>query len=77
MQEFGTDGGDYHRLYYEARKPSEDGADTGELPSTFDFCCGLLVPLYAARATEVVLFGREGATLGTASEVRQQNLAMF
>jgi len=36
---------------------------------TFDFCCGLLVPLYAARATEVVLYGREGATLSTAQEV--------
>ena len=38
---------------------------------TFDFCCGLLVPLYAARATEVMLFGAEGATLATANEVRQ------
>jgi len=36
---------------------------------TFDFCCGLLVPLYAARATEVMLFGTEGATLATANEV--------
>ncbi len=35
----------------------------------FALCCGLLIPLYAARATEEVFFGRQGVTLGTAPEV--------
>lgn len=34
------------------------------------FCMqGLLVPLYAARATEEVLYGKRGVTLSTAKEV--------
>lgn len=35
----------------------------------FELCCGLLVPLYAARATEEVFYGKQGVTLGTAQEV--------
>ena len=36
----------------------------------FALCCGLLIPLYAARATEEVFYGRQGVTLGTAPEVK-------
>lgn len=35
----------------------------------FAFCASLLVPLYAARATEEVLYGRRAATLSTAPEI--------
>ena len=69
LQEYGTEGDQWHRLFYEADKVDDPRAGRGPM-STFDFCCGLLVPLYAARATELILFGREGATLATAKEVR-------
>lgn len=35
----------------------------------FAFCARLLVPLYAGRATEEVLYGRRQATLATAPEI--------
>jgi ATP-dependent Zn protease len=35
----------------------------------FELCARMLVPLYASRAAEVVLYGREGATLMTAPDV--------
>lgn len=43
----------------------------------FALCCGLLIPLYAARATEEVFYGRQGVTLGTAQEVRNLKTTMF
>ena len=75
LQEFGTEGDDWHRLFYEADKPDDPRAGRGPM-GTFDFCCGLLVPLYAARATEVMLFGQEGATLATANEARPRWLGL-
>lgn len=63
------EGDEWHHLFYASDKP-DDVRAVGGVMGTFDFCCGLLVPLYAARATEVVLYGREGATLSTAREVR-------
>ena len=70
------EGDQWHRLFYEADKPGDVRARQGPL-STFDFIAGLLVPLYAARATEVVLYGREGATLSTAQEVSARHTLAY
>lgn len=52
-------------LSYTARK-----AD-GKLMGSFDFSCRLIVPLYAARCLEEVLYGPDGMTLSTSSEVAE------
>lgn len=36
---------------------------------TFELCTGLMIPLFAGRVTEKVMFGPESVTLGTAKEV--------
>ena len=36
---------------------------------SYEFLKGLLVPMYAARATEEVLYGKRGVTLSTAKEI--------
>ena len=36
----------------------------------YEMLCGLLVPLYAARAAEEAYYGRRAVTLSTAKEVR-------
>ncbi|DBB13646.1 TPA: hypothetical protein ACH3X3_000668 [Trebouxia sp. C0006] len=65
-QDFGKDGGDWHKLAF---SPKTNAAVQKEPQGDFALCCGLLIPLYAARATEEVFFGRQGVTLGTAPEV--------
>ena len=35
----------------------------------YEMLCGLIVPLYVARVTEEVLYGRRGVTLQTSKEV--------
>jgi hypothetical protein len=35
----------------------------------FSFCVGLVVPMYAARAAEEVVYGRGGTTLSTAADI--------
>ena len=37
----------------------------------FEFCCQLLVPLFAGRVTEEVLYGRGGASLMTSGDLSQ------
>jgi len=66
VQDFGKDGGDWHKLAF---SPKTNAAVQKEPQGDFALCCGLLIPLYAARATEEVFFGRQGVTLGTAPEV--------
>lgn len=66
LQEFGRDGGQWHQL---AHSPKVNAAVQTEPQGDFALCCGLLIPLYAARATEEVFYGRQGVTLGTAHEV--------
>ncbi len=64
-QETGQHDSQWHQLYYSARR-----AD-GRLLGSFDFCCRVLVPLYAARALEEALYGEAGLTLSTSSEARR------
>ena len=71
MQEFGESGGSFFDL---SRRSV--GGENQELLSQFDLMCGLLVPLYSARATEEVFYGRQGITLGTAPEVRCLNFSL-
>ena len=66
VQEFGKDGGQWHQLAY-SRKTN--AAVQTEPQGDFALCCGMLIPLYAARATEEVFYGPQGVTLGTAQEV--------
>ena len=66
LQDFGKDGGEWHQL---AHSPKTNAAVQREPQGDFALCCGLLIPLYAARATEEVFYGRQGVTLGTAPEV--------
>lgn len=42
--------------------------DTGPM-GDYEIMCAMLVPMYAARATEVVFYGDRGATLSTAPDV--------
>ncbi|KAK9817951.1 hypothetical protein WJX72_004798 [[Myrmecia] bisecta] len=65
-QEFGEEGDDWHRV---AAARKVNAAVQEEPQSTFELLCGLLVPLYAARATEEVFYGRRGVSLSTAGEV--------
>ncbi|KAL3137049.1 hypothetical protein ABBQ32_006634 [Trebouxia sp. C0010 RCD-2024] len=65
-QEFGKDGGQWHQLAYSAKT---NAAVQTEPQGDFALCCGMLIPLYAARATEEVFYGPQGVTLGTAQEV--------
>ena len=66
VQEFGKDGGQWHQL---AHSPKVNAAVQTEPQGDFALCCGMLIPLYAARATEEVFYGPQGVTLGTAKEV--------
>ena len=36
----------------------------------YELMCAMLIPMYAARATEEAFFGPRGVTLATASDVR-------
>ncbi len=62
-QEAGAHGNQQHELFYAARDAQ------GRPLGTFDYLARLLVPLCAARAAEEVLYGPDGTTLSTASEV--------
>ncbi|KAK9806474.1 hypothetical protein WJX73_000984 [Symbiochloris irregularis] len=42
--------------------------DTGPL-GDYEIMCAMLVPMYAARATEIVFYGERGATLSTAPDI--------
>ena len=66
VQEFGRSGGQWHSLAYSQKT---NAAVQSEPQGDFELCCGLLIPLYAARATEEVFYGKQGVTLGTAQEV--------
>ena len=66
QQEFGRSGGQWHSLAYSQKT---NAAVQTEPQGDFELCCGLLIPLYAARATEEVFYGKRGVTLGTAQEV--------
>lgn len=73
-QEFGRNGDQWHRLYAgmppgSAEAPKVNAVDLTEPLAPYEMMCGLLVPLYAPRAAEEVLFGRRGVTLQTAREV--------
>ena len=75
MQEFGRNGDQWHRLYAgmppgSSEAPRVNAVDVSEPLAPYEMMCGLLVPLYAPRAAEEVLFGRRGVTLQTAREVR-------
>lgn len=77
-QEFGKFGDQWHQLNHSPTKVNAVAPMSGEPLTTFELCCGLLVPLYAARATEEVLFGKQGVTLGTSKEVsRAGDLARY
>lgn len=54
------------RLLY---RPGTQWANKRTQLGDFAFAVQLMVPLYAARATEEVMFGRERATLSTAPEI--------
>jgi hypothetical protein len=69
-------GDQWHRLY--AGMPDGSGVHVNavnldEPLAPYEMLCGLLVPLYAARAAEEVLYGRRGVTLQTAREVRARS----
>ena len=73
MQEFGKHGDQWHQLY--AGMPGKavtkiNAVELKEPLAPYEMLCGLLVPLYAARATEEVFYGRRGVTLQTSREVR-------
>lgn len=67
-QEAGRFGNQWHQL--NATTHRVNAVDPAEKPlSVFERCCGLLVPLYAARATEEVFYGKEGVTTSTSTEL--------
>ncbi len=67
-QEAGRFGNQWHTL--NAATTRINAVDPPETPlSVFERCCGLLVPLYAARATEEVFYGKEGVTTSTSTEL--------
>jgi len=66
-QEYGRDGDQWHALSYGTRLANAE-APHGPIPA-YDFLKGLLVPMYAARATEVALYGKEGATLASVPSI--------
>jgi len=73
-QETGRDGDEWHKLAYGMTQIN--AVEPQDPPGSYEFLKGLLVPLYAARATEEVLYGKRGVTLSTAHEVsRAGNLA--
>ncbi|KAL4436128.1 hypothetical protein ABPG77_005576 [Micractinium sp. CCAP 211/92] len=66
-QEFGKDGGMWHQL---ATPGAAANAVELDRPlSQLEVACGLLAPLYAARACEEVLFGPQAVSLSTSKEV--------
>lgn len=72
VQEFGKHGDQWHRMYagMPGKSPTKVNAmELREPLAPYEMLCGLLVPLYAARATEEVLYGRRGVTLQTSREV--------
>ena len=59
------------RLYPEEGKTLKVNAvEIEEPPSLLELCAGMLMPQYAARATEEALYGRRGVTITTAKGVR-------
>lgn len=67
-QEYGQAGDQYHELYSGSRRIN--AVPEGEPLAPYEMLCGLLVPLYTARAAEEVFYGRGAVTLSTAKEVR-------
>ena len=67
-QEFGSAGDEFHELY--AGTGRVNAVREGEPVAPYEMLCGLLVPLYAARAAEEAFYGRRAVTLSTAKEVR-------
>ncbi|KAK9866489.1 hypothetical protein WJX84_006740 [Apatococcus fuscideae] len=58
------------RLYPEEGKTLKVNAvEIKEPPSLLELCAGMLMPQYAARATEEALYGRRGVTITTAKGV--------
>jgi hypothetical protein len=70
-QEFGKHGDEWHRLYagFPSGPTKINAVELNEPVAPFEMMCGLLVPLYTARATEEVFYGRRGVTLQTSKEV--------
>ncbi|KAI7840859.1 hypothetical protein COHA_005451 [Chlorella ohadii] len=65
--EFGREGGTWHAL---ATPEGATNAVQLDKPlSQLEVACGLLTPLYVARACEEVLYGRESVSLSTSKEV--------
>lgn len=66
-QEFGREGGTWHAL---ATPEGATNAVKLDKPlSQLEVACGLLTPLYVARACEEVLYGRDSVSLSTSKEV--------
>ncbi len=58
------------RLYPEEGKTLKVNAvELKQPPGLLDLCAGMLMPQYAARATEEALYGRRGVTITTAKGV--------
>lgn len=72
VQESGRFGDQWHQLYagFPSGPTKINAVELKEPLAPFEMLCGLLVPLYVARATEEVLYGRRGVTLQTSREVQ-------
>ncbi|GMH32625.1 hypothetical protein BSKO_00459 [Bryopsis sp. KO-2023] len=75
-REYGREGDMWHGLSYP--EGQVNATDFKRPLGTFEFCCGMLIPLYAGRVTEEVLHGPDSVTLGTAEEIaRAGDLAYY
>lgn len=68
-QDMGRDGGTYLSLVRGETIHRVNAVKLDAEPSAFDLACGLMVPLYVARAAEVALWGEEAASLSTGREI--------
>ncbi len=66
------EGDQYHMLSSGVRRVN--AVPEGEPLAPYEMLCGLLVPLYAARAAEEAFYGRRGVTLSTSKEARRRPL---
>lgn len=66
-REYGSHGDRWHQLVYPGYEVNAVKLD--RRPSMLEVCSALLLPLYAARATEEILFGTSSVTLSSSEDI--------
>eukprot|EP00210_Caulerpa_lentillifera_P009379 g8941.t1 len=70
-REYGSQGDTWHQLTYPGYETNAVKLD--HRLSMFELCAALMVPLFAGRVTEEVLFGPQSVTLSTTDEISVAN----